>query len=179
VNVRNSLKVWTSLILAFSTIQANQIVQITLTSNEVIAKGTLEKLSEDTLYFTALSDQNQKRQIPINEIISLISLQESTPVKYIFSSLSLNQKMEIVNNLIDPAIVTDFTKRSQIFETSADRPLQITIIIGVLIVLVTAIGLLLKFKRKPQIQEGIPGVEEMAKTTFFWAEWHREKNEED
>jgi len=49
----------------------------------------------------------------------------------------------------------------------------IYIIFGLLVLLTTVITILLKFKNKKNTQESIPGVEEMAKTTFFWSDYHR------
>ncbi|MBT3949943.1 MAG: hypothetical protein HOJ19_10550 [Candidatus Marinimicrobia bacterium] len=49
------------------------------------------------------------------------------------------------------------------------------ILVGMLILLIAAIALLLRFKKSKTPQESIPGVEEMAKTTFFWANYHRGK----
>lgn len=51
----------------------------------------------------------------------------------------------------------------------------IIILLGTLLVLVALIIFLLKFKRNRKSQESIPGVEEMAKTTFFWSDYHRGK----
>jgi len=51
----------------------------------------------------------------------------------------------------------------------------IMILVGMLILLIAAIALLLRFKKSKTPQESIPGVEEMAKTTFFWANYHRGK----
>lgn len=51
----------------------------------------------------------------------------------------------------------------------------IFILIGLLVLLIATIAILLKIKKKNKIQENIPGVEEMAKTTFFWADYHRGK----
>lgn len=51
----------------------------------------------------------------------------------------------------------------------------IFILVGLLVLLITVIALLLRKKKKNKIQESIPGVEEMAKTTFFWSEYHRGK----
>lgn len=49
----------------------------------------------------------------------------------------------------------------------------IHILLGLLVLLTTVITILLKFKNKKNTQESIPGVEEMAKTTFFWSDYHR------
>ncbi|MBC8376487.1 MAG: LPXTG cell wall anchor domain-containing protein [FCB group bacterium] len=51
----------------------------------------------------------------------------------------------------------------------------IYILLGLLVLLTVVIAALLRFKKKDKLQENIPGVEEMAKTTFFWAEYHRGK----
>ena len=166
------------LIFAISAVQASQFVKITLPADEVIV-AKLEKLHNDTLYLYALNDQNQKRQIPITEIVSLINLQEPTPLKYFFPKLNQDQKIAIINALIHPDQVKELDKQSAIQGIYAERQFQITILFGIFIILVTAITLILRFRRKADIQEGIPGVEEMAKTTFFWADYHRRKNGED
>ncbi|MBC8191315.1 MAG: hypothetical protein ISR87_02175 [Candidatus Marinimicrobia bacterium] len=49
----------------------------------------------------------------------------------------------------------------------------IHILLGLLVLLTTVITILLKYKNKKNTQESIPGVEEMAKTTFFWSDYHR------
>ncbi len=51
----------------------------------------------------------------------------------------------------------------------------IFILIGLLVLLTAVITILLKIKKKKKVQESIPGVEEMAKTTFFWSDYHRGK----
>ncbi|NQT62923.1 MAG: LPXTG cell wall anchor domain-containing protein [Candidatus Marinimicrobia bacterium] len=51
----------------------------------------------------------------------------------------------------------------------------IMVLVGLLILLIAAIAFLLRIKRSKTPQETIPGVEEMAKTTFFWANYHRGK----
>ncbi len=51
----------------------------------------------------------------------------------------------------------------------------ILILFGILIFLIAAISVLLRMKKKKQVEEHIPGVEEMAKTTFFWSDYHRGK----
>jgi len=56
-----------------------------------------------------------------------------------------------------------------------DRYSLIFILLGILVGLITIIMILLKFKKKRKLQENIPGVEEMAKTTFFWSDYHRGK----
>ncbi|NQV50571.1 MAG: hypothetical protein HQ507_08740 [Candidatus Marinimicrobia bacterium] len=178
--MRSALRILINiLIFAFSCVQADSVVKITLNSSEVIMGSRVEQLLDDTLCLFSFSDQLNEQRIAVNEIASIISLHEPIPVKYIFSSLSRSQKLEILNGLVDPSIMNDSSQRSQILKTSADRQLQITVLMGVLIVLIIAISLLLKFKQKPATQEGIPGVEEMAKTTFFWAAYHRKKIDDD
>ncbi|NQV41434.1 MAG: hypothetical protein HQ506_03685 [Candidatus Marinimicrobia bacterium] len=49
----------------------------------------------------------------------------------------------------------------------------ISILVGLLVLLIIAISILLRIKKKSKVQESIPGVEEMAKTTFFWSAYHR------
>lgn len=39
--------------------------------------------------------------------------------------------------------------------------------------LIIAITVLLKLQNRRNPQESIPGVEEMARTTFFWSEYHK------
>ncbi|MBT4033895.1 MAG: LPXTG cell wall anchor domain-containing protein [Candidatus Marinimicrobia bacterium] len=51
----------------------------------------------------------------------------------------------------------------------------IYILLGLFVLLITAVTILLRIKKKKKLQESIPGVEEMAKTTFFWADYHRGK----
>lgn len=53
------------------------------------------------------------------------------------------------------------------------------ILLGLLVFLIVAVAILLSYKKKIKPQESIPGVEEMAKTTFFWADYHRGKIGED
>ncbi len=101
------------LIFAISAVQASQFVKITLPADEVIV-AKLEKLHNDTLYLYALNDQNQKRQIPITEIVSLINLQEPTPLKYFFPKLNQDQKIAIINALIHPDQVKELDKQSAI-----------------------------------------------------------------
>jgi len=60
-----------------------------------------------------------------------------------------------------------------------DRYSLIFILLGILVGLITIIMILLKFKQKRKLQESIPGVEEMAKTTFFWSDYHRGKIRKD
>ncbi|MBT3227733.1 MAG: LPXTG cell wall anchor domain-containing protein [Candidatus Marinimicrobia bacterium] len=55
----------------------------------------------------------------------------------------------------------------------------ILILIGLFFILIALITFLLRRKKKKKLQESIPGVEEMAKTTFFWANYHRGKLGED
>jgi len=51
----------------------------------------------------------------------------------------------------------------------------IYILLGLFVLLITTVTILLRIKKKKKLQESIPGVEEMAKTTFFWADYHRGK----
>jgi len=51
----------------------------------------------------------------------------------------------------------------------------ILILFSALALIIVAIVILLKMKKKNPAQESIPGVEEMAKTTFFWSDYHRGK----
>jgi Tfp pilus assembly protein PilV len=51
----------------------------------------------------------------------------------------------------------------------------IIILVALLILLIGLIAILLRIKRRTKTQESIPGVEEMASTTFFWSEYHRGK----
>jgi len=61
-----------------------------------------------------------------------------------------------------------------------DRYTFVLILVGILLLLIAGITILLRNKKRRQQQEPIPGVEEMAKTTFFWADYHRGKiGEED
>ncbi|MCF7826326.1 MAG: LPXTG cell wall anchor domain-containing protein [Candidatus Marinimicrobia bacterium] len=56
-----------------------------------------------------------------------------------------------------------------------DKYTLILILVGILLLLIAGIALLLRIKKRHQQPEPIPGVEEMAKTTFFWADYHRGK----
>ena len=47
------------------------------------------------------------------------------------------------------------------------------ILLGILVILVFCLMILLRARGKSDRQTSIPGVEEMAKTTFFWSEYHR------
>jgi len=60
-----------------------------------------------------------------------------------------------------------------------DRTTLILILLGILVILVVIIALALRIRRKKKIQEEIPGVEEMAKTAFFWSDYHEGKIGED
>ncbi len=51
----------------------------------------------------------------------------------------------------------------------------IKILVGILVLLITTIVFLLRFRKKRTHQEHIPGVKEMAKTTFFWSDYYRRK----
>jgi len=53
----------------------------------------------------------------------------------------------------------------------------ILILLGALALFIVVIVILLKMKKKKPAQESIPGMEEMAKTTFFWSDYHRGKIE--
>jgi len=60
-----------------------------------------------------------------------------------------------------------------------DNYTLLNILFGVLVLLIVLVGILLRIRRKSEPQESIPGVEEMAKTTFFWSDYHRGKNRDD
>ncbi len=60
-----------------------------------------------------------------------------------------------------------------------ETPSLISILLGLLVLLVILLAILLRVKRKTLTQESIPCVEEMAKTVFFWSQYHRGKDRED
>lgn len=60
-----------------------------------------------------------------------------------------------------------------------DRYDLILFLVGTLIVLIVLITILLKMKNRQKDQEKIPGVEEMAKTLFFWSDYHKGRIGED
>ncbi|NQV15065.1 hypothetical protein HQ531_06365 [bacterium] len=154
-------------------------MKITLDSDEVINNCKFERLVDDRLTISTLSDEKAEIIVLLHEIKTLIVSRESTIVKYDFVGLSNDKRIEILNRSVIPIHISDSTKQSQLMSAYKKKQFQITLMLSALLILVIAIIILLKFKKKQAVQEGIPGVEEMAKTTFFWADWHRGKNRED
>jgi hypothetical protein len=151
-------------------------MKITLNSGEIINNCTFEKLQGDTVYISLLNEENREKIILTEDIQSIITTDESSITKYDFTKLPPPQKVEILNDIFSPVNSKNSIKQKTILTAYADKQFQlILIIVGVISIFVLAISIFLKFKKKPEIKEKIPGAKEMVETMLFWAQWHRDK----
>jgi len=148
-------------------------------SRKIYENCRLNKLVTDTLYASFLYEDKTQINLQVDEIKSIIVNTGSVIQKFTFSELSHQHKISQLQGILSPNLIDSdgAPKPAQTFY--ARQKTIILIVIFVLLIITIATIVLIKFKRKPDEAEGIPGVKEMAKTLFFWADYHRGENRDD